>query len=100
VVDYGGAPNVNEPSADKNIVGDDSSIRVAGGKITIAYQNATAGRLRVATSTNGTSWTRTEVDQSGKFAGFFAQQVESRLVNFWRVGGAKVEGNVSVVNAP
>ncbi|MCS6900298.1 MAG: hypothetical protein RMJ98_11570, partial [Myxococcales bacterium] len=100
VVDYGGPPNVNEPSADKNLVGDDSSIRVAGGKITIAYQNATAGRLRVAISSDGKVWSRTEVQQPGKFAGYFSQQVGGKLINFWRVGGAKIEGDVAVLNAP
>ncbi len=100
VVDYGGPPNVNEPSADKNLVGDDSSIRVAGGKITIAYQNATGGKLRVATSSDGKVWSRTEVQQNGKFAGYFSQQVGGKLINFWRAGGTKIEGDVAVLNAP
>jgi|GEM_PF-547252 len=105
VVDYGGAPGSNEDSADKSLVGDDSSIRVADGKITIAYQNATGGKLRVASRpVGGGAWTKSEVKQDGKFAGFFSQQVTAgggkKLVNFWRVGGAKVAGDVAVVDAP
>jgi hypothetical protein len=105
VVDYGGPPGSNEPSADKNLVGDDSSIQIADNKIFIAYQNATAGKLRVAVKPlSGGNWARTEVKQDGKFAGFFSQQVATgegrKLLNFWRTGGAKVEGNVAVLDAP
>lgn len=105
VVDYGGPPGSNEPSADKNLVGDDSSIQIADNKIFIAYQNATAGKLRVAVKPlGGGNWARTEVKQDGKFAGFFSQQVTTgggrKLINFWRTGGAKVEGNVAVLDAP
>lgn len=103
VVDFGGPPNVNEPTAEKYLVGDDSNIRVDSGNITITYQNATSGKLRIATKAGSGAWSRSEAKQDGKFAGFFSQQAAAnghqKLLNFWRVGGAKIEGNVAVLDA-
>jgi MYXO-CTERM domain-containing protein len=97
-----------KPFADgKHVVGDDAAIQVdASGTVTIAYQDATAGTLKIATGSlqaGGThKWTTKVVPQPGKFAGFFPKWVpgKNQVVNFWRqtdrTAGA-VTGNVSLV---
>ncbi len=87
-----------------HIVGDDSQIVVtSAGEVHIAYQDATAGTLRYAVGTasnTGHTWTRKASQQDG-FAGFFPAQVATgsttMLVNWWRKGGAKIEGDVRVL---
>jgi hypothetical protein len=72
----------------KHIVGDDSFIQVDGsGTVTVVYQDATAGTLRRATGTSGSTghkWTTHKLDQSGKFAGFFPASVDTFVANYWR----------------
>jgi MYXO-CTERM domain-containing protein len=105
VIDDGRAPGAMQAGADRSLVGDDSSITVVNGKITVAYQDATNGQLRVAVppSTNGV-WNVKAVKQDGKFAGFFSAQVLApngtapQFLNYWRTNGTKTEGNVSVVS--
>jgi len=72
-------------------VGDDAAIQVDGsGNVTIAYQDSTAGVLRVATgapAANGThKWTPKSVTQQGKFAGYFPRYVSgtAQVANWWR----------------
>lgn len=85
-----GAGLDNAPFADGvHVVGDDSSIRVDNNVVSITYQDATNGTLRVATGTlKGAThtWSRKAVNQGKKFAGFFPSFVpgEGRVANFWR----------------
>jgi MYXO-CTERM domain-containing protein len=89
----------------RHIVGDDSYVREDGGTITIAYQDATAGKLRVAVGTGapgGHRWSVKVVDQPGRFAGFFPRFVpgENRIANFWRAADKitkDITGDVSIV---
>jgi len=89
----------------QHIVGDDSNIVVtASGDVHIAYQDATSGTLRYAVGTPGGTghvWTRKAIEQDG-FAGFFPTQVTvnsaTMVVNWWRKGGTKVEGDVRVLS--
>jgi hypothetical protein len=74
-----------------HIIGDDSSLTTEGsGAVTVVYQDATAGTLRIATGvpkSDGThKWSVRAVDQPGRFAGFFPQRVAgtSLVANFWR----------------
>lgn len=94
------------PFEDKqHVVGDDSNIMIAaGGDVHIAYQDATAGKLRFAVGTaagDTHTWSRKAIEQDG-FAGFFPVQVTANsttmIVNWWRKGGTKVEGDVRVVS--
>jgi len=89
----------------RHIVGDDANITISvAGDVRIAYQDATAGTLRwavgVPSGSAAHTWTRKIVQQDG-FAGFFPQQVvleaSTKIVNWWRKGGAKIEGDVRVV---
>lgn len=84
----------------KHIVGDDAVIRIDGATVTVAYQDATAGTLRLAQRTNGV-WTRRVLAQPGRFAGFFPQFVpgENRIATFWRSldGGGESLGDVALV---
>ena len=74
-----------------HVVGDDSSISTeSSGAVTILYQDATAGTLRIASGvqkSDGThQWSVRAVDQPGKFAGYFPQRVQGTtlVANFWR----------------
>ncbi len=74
-----------------HIVGDDSSITAeSSGAVTILYQDATVGTLRVASGvpkSDGThQWSLRAIDQPGKFAGYFPQRVSGTalVANFWR----------------
>jgi len=85
-------------------VGDDSNLSVTdSGEVRIAYQDATAGSLRWAVgapAAQGHTWTVKVLDQSG-FSGFFPRQVtiagETKVVTWWRVGGAEISGGVRLV---
>jgi hypothetical protein len=88
----------------KHIVGDDSQIQVDdSGTVTIVYQDATAGTLRRATGTSGTTghkWTTHKLDQTGKFAGFFPSSVDTFIANYWRANDPDTKdthGDVSFV---
>jgi hypothetical protein len=85
-------------------VGEDTSITVtSSGEVRIAYQDATAGKLRWAVGTpSGTvhTWLIKELDQSG-FAGFFPRQVqigsETRVMSWWRTGGVVVQSGLQLI---
>lgn len=102
IVDEGN-PLTAGAGAEKRLVGDDSSIVLDSKNITIAYQDATAGKLRVATrAINGGTWAVKEVkSEEGAFAGAFSVQVSSGGKNlighFWRTGGDKPAGDVAFV---
>jgi hypothetical protein len=91
----------------KHIVGDDATISVDNGtgSVTIAYQDATVGTLRVAKGAlmmgGAHKWTATTIMQAGKFAGFFPRFVEGNtLVNFYRQtnrASQEIFGDVSLV---
>lgn len=90
----------------RHIVGDDASITVSpAGDVRIAYQDATAGTLRWAVGAPSAgaehTWSRKVILQDG-FGGFFPQQVmvngSTQIVNWWRKGGAKIEGDVRVLS--
>ncbi len=91
----------------KHIVGDDASISVdSSGTVTIVYQDATAGTLRLATGvskSDGThTWSVKAADQPGRFAGFFPRRVpgSTKVANFWRRTDSKLqefEGDVALV---
>jgi hypothetical protein len=106
IVDDGRPPGSPEPSPDGHIIGDDSSIVVSDKGISVAYQDATTGKLRVATRPlSGGAWAVKEVKSDDKaFAGFFSLQVttggKALVGNFSRTGGAKPAGDVSFVPAP
>jgi hypothetical protein len=87
-----------------HLVGDDSQVTAhTDGSVTIVYQDATAGTLRVATGaqTPG-AWTLHAATQPNEFAGFFPHVIPSdtKVANWWRwadqTSGA-ISGNVAVV---
>ena len=95
----------------QHIVGDDSSVTVsASGVITISYQDATVGTLRVATGTPGGAggthtWSIAALPQPNLFAGFFSHVVPggSSVANWWRASDAasgSISGNVAFVTSP
>ncbi|MFO0616061.1 MAG: hypothetical protein U0414_25935 [Polyangiaceae bacterium] len=105
LVDTGlGVGGVDFPDG-QHVIGDDSFITVGSdGTIRISYQDATNGKLRLATGTvkgNTHDWNVKVVDQAG-FAGFFSSQVNLggtfQLVNWWRQGGEITQGDVAVVS--
>src|SRR5262249_2941040 len=89
----------------QHLVGDDASLMVSpSGEVRVSYQDATVGKLRYAVGAAGSSahtWTVKAIDQSG-FAGAFSHIVERsgklELVNWWRAGRAKVQGDIAVVS--
>jgi len=88
----------------KHIVGDDSFVKENGGTVTVAYQDATAGTLRIATGTGDVGsrkWELRDIKQEGKFAGYFPRILpDSRVVNFWRTANAQtkeIAGDVAIV---
>jgi MYXO-CTERM domain-containing protein len=76
----------------QHVVGDDAQMTIDGsGNITVAYQDSTAGVLRVATGAPGTGgthkWTAKSIAQAGKFAGYFPKFVTgtTQIANWWRM---------------
>jgi hypothetical protein len=105
IVDDGAGEKIDgKPFADgKHVVGDDSYVQVDdNGTVTIAYQDATAGTLRIATGTEqqtGHNWSLKVVDQTGKFAGYFPHPVpdDAQWANWFRaVDPASKESNGDV----
>lgn len=92
-----------KPFADgKHRVGDDSSISLgADGALSIVYQDATVGALRLAARAKGAdAWAVRALEQPGKFAGFFPTRVDDAVVNWWREsdGATKtMAGDVALV---
>jgi hypothetical protein len=94
------------PFADgKHIVGDDASILVTGsGDVRIAYQDATAGTLRVATGTasgDAHDWSLAAIPSEG-VGGAFARILSTadgvRVAHWWRVGAGDPRGDVAIVS--
>ena len=91
----------------QHIIGDDAQMEIDGsGNITVAYQDSTAGALRVATgapSTGGAhKWTAKTVAQQGKFAGYFPKFVSgtTQIANWYRTADAvqlTEQGDVTLV---
>jgi hypothetical protein len=80
-----------KPFADgKHVVGDDSFVTAdEGGNVTVVYQDATAGTLRMATGApqgGPHKWTIKVVSQPNKFAGFFPHPIPGQpdVANFFR----------------
>jgi hypothetical protein len=88
----------------KHIVGDDPSIYVASnGDVRISYQDATAGKLRVAVGTESGvehTWTREILEGKG-VGGAFSKLLDTddglRVVHWWREGGEEPVGDVDIV---
>jgi MYXO-CTERM domain-containing protein len=86
--------NLGDPTSDftdgQHIVGDDSRVEVdSSGIVTIYYQDATVGTLRVATGTlkgGSHTWALKAVSQPNRFAGYFPQAVPggTQVANWWR----------------
>jgi len=92
----------------KHRVGDDSSINLGtDGALSVVYQDATAGTLRVAKCTKATdcakdpkAWVLSTVEQKGKFAGFFPRRIDDQIINWWRKSDQSAEsmtGDVALV---
>jgi MYXO-CTERM domain-containing protein len=108
VIDDGAGYGVGAaPFADgRHIVGDDSHVTVLdGGAVTVVYQDATVGELRVATgSPTGQThaWTVKGVPQPNRFAGYFPHPVPAsqQVINWWRAtdhATKAITGDVSFV---
>jgi hypothetical protein len=105
--DGDGVKVTGTPFADgKHVVGDDSFVQADdSGTITVVYQDATAGTLRVATGVPqaaGHKWTIKVVAQPDKFAGFFPHLVPGQpdVVNYYRSidqGSKETTGDVVFV---
>jgi hypothetical protein len=104
IVDNGYAVDGTSFTDGMHIVGDDSNIQVqSDGSVTIVYQDATAGTLRIATGsqTPGT-WTLHAISQPNEFAGYFPHFVPSdtKIANWWRWADQttqQISGNVAIV---
>jgi hypothetical protein len=93
------------PSTDGlHLVGDDSNLLVTpGGEVRVSYQDATAGKLRLAVGTpagGAHAWKVQVVEQEG-LGGFFSQQIEHagalKIASFWRSATPATRGNVDVL---
>jgi len=91
----------------QHLVGDDAHLIVlAGGEVQVTYADSTAGALHYAIGTPGSTghmWNVQAITQSG-FAGAFSSIVvasgQTQLMNWWRVGGGMVMGDVRLVSPP
>jgi len=91
----------------QHVVGDDALMEIdASGNVTIAYQDSTAGALRVATGAPAQGgmhkWTAKTVSQQGKFAGYFPRFVPgtAQIANWFRTADASEgteAGDVTIV---
>jgi hypothetical protein len=91
-----------------HIVGDDSFVRANDdGTVTITYQDATVGALRIATGSSqpgpsGPTWELHAIQQPNRFAGFFPHFVpgDTTIANWWRWSDATAGseyGDVAIV---
>jgi hypothetical protein len=94
-----------KPFADgKHRVGDDSRLTVGkDGAITIVYQDASAGTLRVATRPKDPAgaWALRAIAAPGRFGGFFPSIVGKRAAHWWRSSDAAsktMTGDVAFVD--
>jgi hypothetical protein len=94
------------PNADgQHLVGDDSHVTVdPGGVVHVTYQDATVGALHYAVGQPGSTghmWQVKAIAQQ-EFAGAFSNIVvvnnQLQLVNWWRVGGNSVHGDVRILS--
>jgi hypothetical protein len=93
-----------------HIVGDDSFLAVdSSGVVTITYQDATAGTLRVAVGTAGSggahTWAQKVAAQPSRFAGFFSHFIpgDTQIANWWRASdptSQSISGDVAFVTSP
>lgn len=91
----------------QHLVGDDAHLVVlASGEVHITYQDSTAGALHYAVGSPGSTghlWSVNAPQQDG-FAGAFSSIVvannTTQLMNWWRVGGMSVKGDVRFLNPP
>ena len=104
IVDDGFAVDGTTFTDGLHIVGDDSSVQPnADGSISITYQDATAGTLRVASGAQvAGAWTLHAVSQPSEFAGFFPHFVpnDTTVANWWRWVDQTtqvISGNVAIV---
>ncbi len=104
IVDDGSAVDGTKFTDGIHIVGDDSSVQAnSDGSISITYQDATAGTLRVATGAQTAGkWTLHAIAQPNEFAGFFPHFVpgDTTVANWWRWVDQTTQvitGNVSVM---
>lgn len=91
----------------QHIVGDDATMQIDGsGNITVAYQDSTAGTLRVSTGAPAQGgkhkWTSKTVAQQGKFAGYFPRFVSgtAQIANWFRTSDTSEQtesGDVTLV---
>jgi hypothetical protein len=112
VVDDGTSLNGQAFPDGLHIVGDDSFVAVdSSGNVTISYQDATVGTLRVAKGTpmsgaGGThTWAQSAVSQPNLFAGFFSHFIpgQTQIANWWRASdptSGSISGNVAFVASP
>lgn len=104
IVDDGLALGGMQFTDGQHLVGDDSHVHVlSGGEVHVTYQDATAGTLHYAVgapAAGGHTWTVKSMTQDG-FAGAFSNILvangQLQLVNWWRVGGASVNGDVRIL---
>ncbi|APR77125.1 Hypothetical protein A7982_02472 [Minicystis rosea] len=89
----------------QHLVGDDSHVLVlSGGEVHVTFQDATAGTLHYAVGApggTGHTWTVKSIKQdgfAGAFSGMAVVDTQLQLVNWWRVGGATVTGDVRIVS--
>lgn len=102
VVDDGFGDGVRPFADGKHLVGDDAALVETGGTITVFYQDASAGTLRMATRGDGGAWTLRVLEQPGRFAGYFPRPVPGTdlVANFWRAvdrGTRDTSGDVAFV---
>jgi MYXO-CTERM domain-containing protein len=101
VVDDGTALDGTTFGDGKHRVGDDSSLALDGDKVTIVYQDATAGTLRIATrSGDGAFKVRAIASKENQFAGYFPRLVGSEIAHWWRAtdpATKTMEGDVAFV---
>lgn len=108
IVDDGfGIEGVDRFPDGQHVVGDDATVRVNGGVVTVFYQDATVGSLRYATASgtgDAIKWTRKAIGKSGRLGGLFPRPVpgETRVSNFVRVTdqtARTMTGDVEIVDA-
>ena len=88
----------------QHLVGDDSHLAVdPGGVVHVSYQDATAGALHYAVGQPGSTghmWqvkTVTQQEFAGAFSGILTVNNQLQVMNWWRVGGASVNGDVRIL---
>lgn len=73
----------------QHVIGDDSNVSVVQGAVTVTYQDATSGDLRIAERQGPGEW-NLRVVETGYFGGFFSKQLPDGRVLSW---GRRVEAD-------